>query len=148
MDGIGLISLLLLLGKFVLTVSVIEFIPGLDSGGLKSLRTLRVIRPLKSINAIPSMRRLVRSLLKSLPALLDVVVFLMFVFVLFGILGTQQFNGAMYNLCRTTAEPTEPGVWPKAPIERLCSQPLDGGMFTCPKEYTCGSPGEFGITIE
>jgi hypothetical protein len=42
------------------------------------------------------MKRLMGSLLGALPDLANVVVFLMFVFILFGILGVQQFVGGLY----------------------------------------------------
>jgi hypothetical protein len=107
---------------------MIEVIPGIPN--LKALRTFRVLRPLRSINAVPSkifhlilgMRRLIGSLLSSLPALANVVVFLIFVFILFGILGVQQFSGALYSRCRLTEIPISPGNWPiDTTINRLCT---------------------------
>jgi len=53
-----------------------------------------VLRPLRSINAIPSMRMLVKALIDALPDLGNVVMFLLFVFMIFGILGIQLFSGA------------------------------------------------------
>ena len=82
---------------------------------IKAFRNLRVLRPLKSLNAIPSMRRLVSTLLSSMPELLNVVIFLSFIFLLFGILGTQLFNGLMYNKCRLTERPVNDTYWPVVP---------------------------------
>ena len=75
---------------FVVLSGVVEIAAG-DKGGssVRSLRVLRVLRPLKSINAFPKMRRLVSALLSSLPTLGNAVLFMMFIFLLFGILGVQ-----------------------------------------------------------
>lgn len=109
---------------------------------MKALRTLRVLRPLRSIKSIPSMRKLIGSLIASLPALANVVVFLMFVFILFGILGVQQYVGAFYNRCRMTPQPVD-GKWEIDPeITRICTK--DGsGLFKCPSERYCGHPSEY-----
>ena len=94
----------------VVVTGLIEVIPGLPS--FRGLRTLRVLRPLRSINAIPKMKRLIASLIQSLPALGNVVVFLLFIFILFSILGVQQFVGQLYYRCRLTPAPVN-GVWAK-----------------------------------
>ena len=106
---------------------------------LRALRTLRVLRPLRSINAVPSMRRLISSLIESLPALANVVIFLLFVFLLFGILGVQTFVGKTYYRCRYTEQPVD-DKWPiDESIQRLCN--LDnGGQFNCPDGMFCGTP--------
>lgn len=67
---------------------------------VRALRTLRVLRPLRSIKAFPKMRKLVSSLVGSMKKLLNAVVFMLFIFMLFGILGIQQFQGTMYHRCR------------------------------------------------
>jgi hypothetical protein len=51
------------------------------------------------------MRRLIESLLASLPSLGNAVVFMFFIFILFGILGVQQFKGMTYQRCRLTEKP-------------------------------------------
>jgi hypothetical protein len=44
------------------------------------------------------------------------------VFILFGILGVQQFSGALYSRCRLTEIPISPGNWPiDTTINRLCT---------------------------
>lgn len=42
---------------FVVCVSLVNFIPNVNSGGLKALRTFRILRPLRTINAIPMMKQ-------------------------------------------------------------------------------------------
>ena len=54
---------------------------------LKSLRVLRILRPLKGIKTIPSLRKQVTALLRSVMGLVNVSVFLLFIFILFGIVG-------------------------------------------------------------
>lgn len=51
------------------------------------------------------MRVLVTSLLSSIPGLANVAVFLMFVFLIFGILGVQLFAGLTHYKCRVTPYP-------------------------------------------
>jgi hypothetical protein len=72
----------------VVLVSVIELTP-IEGANLKGLRTLRVLRPLRSINAFPAMRRLISSLMGSLESLSYTVVFMLIIFLLFGILGVN-----------------------------------------------------------
>ena len=97
----------------VVIVGVMENIPGMPN--MKALRTLRVLRPLKSVKVIPSMKRHITSLLASISPLVNVVAFLGFIFILFGILGVQNFAYSLYNKCRLTEEPQFDGsdkVWP------------------------------------
>lgn len=76
----------------------------------KVIRALRVIRPLRSVKRIPSMRRLVAIILRSFPELGNTLAFMLFFFVVFGIIGIQNFHGAIYNRCRLTEKPVD-GKW-------------------------------------
>jgi hypothetical protein len=38
---------------FVVSVSIVNFLPNVNSPGLKAMRTFRILRPLRTINAIP-----------------------------------------------------------------------------------------------
>ena len=71
----------------VVITSIIEMFG--SAASVKSLRTLRVLRPLRSIKSLPAMRDLIKSLLSSIPALSYALLFLLFVFGLFSITGTQ-----------------------------------------------------------
>lgn len=144
----------------VVCVGITDYIPGITGSNLKALRTLRVLRPLRSINKFPSMKKLISSLLASLPALGNAVMFMMFIFLLFCILGVQSFSGILYQRCRYDPQPNiDPTTgkwttWPKLEdpndpdrYKRLCS--MDGsGVYSCPKDYTCGSPGQFKLSLE
>lgn len=98
-----------LIDFMVVIIGLLAIIPSIPS--LKSLRTLRVLRPLRSIKAVPSMKRLVASLLLSLPQMANVFLFLLFMFIIFGILGNQTFSGELYNRCRLTEKPLPNGDW-------------------------------------
>ena len=85
------------------------------------------------------MRRLINSLIESLPALANVVIFLLFVYLLFGILGVQTFVGKTYYRCRPTEHPVD-GAWPiDESVDRLCNKD-NGGQFECPRGLFCGTP--------
>ena len=108
---------------------------------------------------MPILRKQVTALLKSVMGLVNVTVFLLFIFVLFGIMGLQWFSGSIFYACRTTSEPL-PGakVWEKTPlassvtcaedttfdIEFLSS--LNG--YICPEGTYCGSPLQYGLSLE
>lgn len=78
---------------FVVCSSVLNFLPMIDSKGLKALRTFRILRPLRTVNRMPKMKQLILTLFSSLPGLFGVLVFLFFTFVLFAIFGIQSFKG-------------------------------------------------------
>ena len=94
------------------------------------------------------MRRLISSLLSALPDLANVVVFLLFVFILFGIMGVQSFSGSFYGRCRTQPEPDPiSGTWPiNENVTRLCST-SGQGEFSCPEGTWCGHPEDFDIPL-
>ena len=103
---------------FIVIVSLVGLVPGINSDSLKSLRTFRILRPLRSINSMPRMRNLIQSLLASIPGLLNTIAFLAFIFAIFAIFGTNQFLGKQYQFCRSTEEVVfpedgSPAFWPK-----------------------------------
>ena len=138
----------------VVIVSVLELLD-IKALKLKSLRTLRVLRPLRSIKTLPGMRKLITSLLRALPSLSYAILFMIQIFLLFGILGVQQFSGIFMQRCRITPEPIpRPGTngtemyWPfDKSVERICSK--DGmGAFECPWPQICGTPFDKGLSME
>ena len=72
---------------FIVVVTGIMEMMDLSWFKVRALRTLRVLRPLRSIKAFPKMRQFVSSLIGSVDSLLNAVVFMLFIFMLFGILG-------------------------------------------------------------
>ena len=130
---------------FVVVVTGIMEMTEMSFFKVRALRTLRVLRPLRSIKAFPTMRKLVSSLVGSVNSLLNAVVFMLFVFILFGILAIQQFQGTMYRRCRFTEEPLPDGTWPfDEDLEYLCS-PDGQGLMTCPENRYCKEPGDAGL---
>ena len=95
------------------------------------------------------MRRLISALFSSLPKLGNVVVFLLFIFILFGILGVQQFSGSMYKRCRYDPDAIiEADIWPiDYSYDYLCSNPADLGLKSCPATRTCASPDMGGVSL-
>ena len=130
-----------ILDFIVVLVSLVEFVPNVPS--LKSLRVLRVLRPLISINAIPNMRMLVSTLFMSIPQLWSVLVFLLFVFLLFGIMGINQYTGQIYSQWRITQKPENATFWAKTTPLKRCGgdQHWENGTF-------CGNPTQYGISLE
>ena len=79
-------------------------------------------------------------------SLLNAVVFMLFIFVLFGILGVQQFSGNSYRRCRFSEFPLEDGTWPFDPeIDYLCS-PDGQGLRSCPEDRYCKEPHDANLS--
>ena len=101
---------------FIVLISLLNFVPTLNPGFLKTLRAARVLRPLKSISRLKAMKLLMSTILSSVMGLLNVCLFLGFVFGIFAILGLHVFNGKQYNFCRATEELIDDGIskpsWP------------------------------------
>jgi hypothetical protein len=115
---------------------------------LKGLRVLRTIRPLRSVNQLPSLRRAANTLINSLPELGNATVFISFIIMLFAILGLQQFTGVTYYRCRLTQKPLNSTYWPKSPLYTNVCSPNADGEYQCPEGLYCGSPHEYGISLE
>ncbi len=82
---------------FIVCVSIVGFLPiGDGSSGLKALRTFRILRPLRSVNKMPTIKSQIQSLLASIPGLMRVFFFIIFIFCIFAIFGTNQFLGQQY----------------------------------------------------
>lgn len=79
---------------FIVLVSIIGMLP-IEGGAssLKILRTFRILRPLRSINKLPEVKKQINSVLKSIPGLMRVFFFIIFIFSVFAIFGTNQFLG-------------------------------------------------------
>jgi Ion transport protein len=88
------------------------------------------------------------SLIKSLGQLVNVLLFLLFLFLIFGILGNQLFEGQFYQRCRMTDKPDKYGNWPVDPdIQRLCSKNDSSGWFKCPAGRYCGAPRDYNLSL-
>ena len=72
-------------------------------GNFTGLRTLRTVRPLRTLRFVPGMSTLITSLLGSLPQLGTVAGLCAFVFLVFGIVGEQLFQGALHYRCAPQA---------------------------------------------
>jgi hypothetical protein len=65
---------------------------------LRSFRSLRGLRPLRVVRRYPGMRLVVNSIIKALPKIQNVVMVTAFFFLIFAIIGVQNFKGAQ-NTC-------------------------------------------------
>jgi hypothetical protein len=93
--------------SFIVIAGLIDFIPGLEGGPLKSLRTFRVLRPLRAINKFPRMRVLVKLLMDTIPMLASVGMLCFLIFFVFGILAVQFWAGLFHQRCFNPNIPTK-----------------------------------------
>jgi hypothetical protein len=91
----------------VVCVGILEFLPGMPN--ISFLRSFRALRPLRSLNRFPALRTMVSAFILSLGQLTDVIVFIIFIFVIFGITSVQLWGGlgAQQGRCRATAFPVQ-----------------------------------------
>jgi hypothetical protein len=72
---------------------------GSGLGSVKSLRVFRGLRALRLISSLKDLRFIVSLLVQCVPMLLNVMTLLLFVFLLFGIVGVQLFQGVLRYHC-------------------------------------------------
>jgi hypothetical protein len=68
-------------------------------GSVKALRALRGLRALRLISSLKDLRFIVSLLVQCIPMLLNVIALLFFVFLIFGIVAVQLFQGVMRHYC-------------------------------------------------
>ena len=83
--------------SLLLEIHLVSFFPSL--GNYSVIRSVRALRPLRALKRMPGMPLLVQSILAVLPKLANVVMLCGFVFAVFGIVGTELFQGAMHYRC-------------------------------------------------
>jgi hypothetical protein len=98
------------------------------------------------------MKSLVHTLFKALPDFLNVGVFLLFIFIIFGILGLHEYNGSFYYMCRTTEFPITDSsgyrYWPMDSTQTTICSPDGSGEYICNPGTWCGSPVDYGISLD
>mmetsp|Transcript_31531 Transcript_31531/g.76314 ORF Transcript_31531/g.76314 Transcript_31531/m.76314 type:complete len:1933 (-) Transcript_31531:88-5886(-) len=125
---------------FIVIIGVLDFLPADEEGGggsnLSSLRSLRVMRPLRAVTKFPELRFLIVLLLQCIPMLSNVLGLCSFIFLVFGILGVQLFQGILRGQCYSYEDGS---VHDPAP----CSLATEGGgLAKCPLGYECLLLGE------
>ncbi len=120
----------------IVVIGLVEFLPSVG-GGSSALRALRVLRPLRAVNKLKSLRVIVTTLFNTLPDLAQVALVLAFMFLIFGIMGLQLFNGVLRNRCVDIAsgDMLEDG-------EFICSPTPGAGARTCPSSASCEKVGD------
>ena len=73
------------------------------SPALMGLRSLRALRPLRTLSRVPGLQVLVTTIVTSLPKLSQVVMLCAFLFMMFGILAIQFWQGTLRSTCNLVA---------------------------------------------
>lgn len=119
---------------FIVIIGVLDFIPedpnSAGSSNLSSLRSLRVMRPLRAVTKFPELRFLIVLLLQCVPMLSNVLGLCSFIFLVFGILGVQLFQGLLRGQCYSFQDGSIHAPFP-------CSLASNGGSAQCPANYEC-----------
>ena len=82
----------------IVVLSLVSVLPGVG-GNYTSIRALRILRTLRLINFIPQLRVQIETLLHAAPDLLNAFLFLIILFLIFGIIGLQVFRGVLRQHC-------------------------------------------------
>jgi hypothetical protein len=72
---------------------------GVELPNVNSLRALRAFRALRAMKIIPGLRVIVEGIMDVIPKLGNVVMLFIFVFVVFGIIGMELFQGTLHYRC-------------------------------------------------
>ena len=72
-------------------------------GNFPAIRAIRAVRPLRALKRVPGMPVLIGSIVKAFPKLADVAILSAFIFLIFGIVGMNLFNGIMHQRCADPA---------------------------------------------
>lgn len=107
-----------------------------------ALRAVRVLRPLRTVHKIPQLRLLVVFIGRVIPTLHTVLLLIGFLFFVFGVAGTQFFQGAFRQRCYSTASGL---LLADSPV---CALAPAEGVVLCPASFAClgiGRPPFDGI---
>ena len=77
--------------------------------GSSAIRAFRALRPLRALKRVPGMPKLVNNVLASIPKLGNVMALCAFIFLVFGIVGVQLFQGRMHFRCMDTTDSSDTG---------------------------------------
>jgi voltage-dependent calcium channel T type alpha-1I len=72
---------------------------GIDLPNVNSLRALRAFRALRAMKIIPGLKVIVEGIMDVIPKLGNVTMLFIFVFVVFGIVGMELFQGMLHYRC-------------------------------------------------
>ena len=91
------------------------------------LRLLRILRPLRTMSRVEGLRNLMGALFAAVPEIRDNVILIIFLVVVFAILGTHLFAGALHKRCYIVDPQlvTVPTLLPTT-AGKMC-----GGSFSC-----------------
>ena len=114
---------------------------------LRSLRALRALKPLRVVRRYPGLRLVVNAIFRAMPRIANVVLVTMLFFVIFAIVGVQNFMGAL-RVCNDDSKRTRSecvGTF-NLTLEQCWWQPTDNATQACianiPNSIT-SNPREF-----
>lgn len=105
---------------------------------VKGIRALRALRPLRMISRFPNLKIVVNSIFASMPAIFNVMAISLLFFLIFAIMGVQQFQG-QFSRCQFT----NPEINVQAdtnPIQDKWSQYVCIDSDTCSEDYNAAYP--------
>lgn len=114
---------------FIVVVTGLLDATNLVTTGVGFLRLFRLLRPLRTFSAIPPMKNMISTIINAMGALVYVMTLLIFVILLFGIIMSELFSGALNSRCRLNNLPLQ------IPRVDLATASLMGWNSTAP--YNC-----------
>ena len=98
-----------------ITVVTLAWLPILfpSFGSYSFIRSVRALRPLRALKRVPGMPLLIKAIMAAIPKLVHVAALCVFLFLVFGIVGVELYQGTMHYRCAL------PGARPAKP--RACN---------------------------
>lgn len=124
-----------ILDGFIVIISIIAVFSDGDPAlrALRSFRALRGLRPLRVVRRYPGMKLVVNSIFKALPKIYNVVMVTAFFFLIFAIVGVQNWKGSL-NRCNDPAMNEAPNNTMKHCVGKWVLTGGDCHLLPTPKE--------------
>ena len=68
-------------------------------GNMSAVRSVRALRPLRALKRVPGMPLLIKAIMAAIPKLVHVAALCAFLFLVFGIVGVELYQGTMHYRC-------------------------------------------------
>ena len=126
----------------VVTLAWIPILTSWQMTNASVVRSVRALRPLRALKTMPEMRMLVGSILEILPKMGSVSMLCGFVFLVFGIVGVQLFQGALHYRCALPGAPDFSSLSAEVQLqydtETFCNPScLDSSCLKCEENQQC-----------
>lgn len=134
----NLLDFLVIVGLWTSHI-MMQLNPGSPRIKAEALRIIRIIRPLRSLRICAGLTGLMRAMYSALPYLFIVFQMLAFFVVVFGLMGTQLFGGAVSRTC-SSEPPFKNILLSRMLVPGNISKVLGGvAQGECPLVYDCAS---------